>query len=95
MIKNICIPFGAPLPHNCNFCKKYHKKLRDEPGIRLPKRDEWNLGRRIHNYICRREEDTWLQNAVNEGNIQATEIYLSQRNRGNKNLIDLLPFSTF
>lgn len=83
------------LPHDCDFCKKLHGRLIDMNSAIFPKRDEWNAGRRLHNFICRKEEDSWLQDAVREGDLKAAEIYLSQRSRGNKNLVDLLPRSTF
>ena len=79
------------LPHDCDFCNKMHHRLTDKTGATFPKRNEWNAGRRLHNYICRKEEDEWLLNAIDQGNLKATELYLSRRERADKNLVDLLP----
>lgn len=86
---------GGILPHNCIFCNKLHGRLIDILGKNFPKRDEWNNGRRLHNFICRRDEDSWLKDAIKDGNQRAVETYLSQRIRGNKNLVDLLPSTSY
>lgn len=80
------------LPHDCMFCGKLHGRLVD--GKKLPKRDEWNALRRLHNFMCRKEEDKWLGDAVNEGNPRAAELYLARPERGNKNLVDFLPLAS-
>lgn len=89
---NMIQPSGI-LPHDCAACKKFHGKLTD-PLVQL-KGDEWNASRRLHNYTCRREEDEMLREAIRKGEEQAPRHYLAQETRGNKNLIDLLPSSSF
>ena len=83
------------LPHDCFVCKKLHGRLIDKKDKRFPSSKEWNPSRRLHNFIFRREEDKWLSDAVIDQNIKAAETYLAQRNRANKNLVDILPSSIF
>lgn len=55
------------------------------------KKDQWNSGRRLHNFKCRREEDELIREMVLAGNMRGIELFLRQDGRGNKNLIDLIP----
>ncbi len=83
------------LPHDCFVCKKLHGRLIDKTDKKFPSCNEWNPFRRLHNFNFRREEDKWLSDAVVDNNIKAAETYLAQRNRANKNLVDILPSSIF
>lgn len=84
----------ATLPHDCFMCRTLHGRIKPNCS-EFPSSSEWNLARRLHNFNFRREEDSWLSDAVIDNNIKGAETYLSQRNRANKNLVDLLPSSIF
>ena len=84
-------PTGS-IPHTYEFCIALGDSLtkqKDEPGF--PRQDQWNAGRRIHNFICRREEDEIIREGALTGDSKAVELFLKQTKRGNKNLIDLIP----
>jgi len=83
------LPPDGTLPHNCRFCNQLHGRLVNDE--QFPRSDEWNSLRRLHNFICRRDEDKWLADAVSDENGRAIELYLGQQVRGNKNLVDLVP----
>jgi hypothetical protein len=80
------------LPHSCQFCDDLGDSLtkeQDEPGF--PMADQWNKGRRFHNFICRQEEDATIRDSVIEGEMRAVELFLRRETRADKNLLDILP----
>jgi hypothetical protein len=90
-IKTVLDPSGQ-LPHKCEFCVNLADSLvkqKDDPGF--PRQDQWNEGRRIHNFTCRREEDEIMREKISAGDTKAIELFLKENGRGNKNLIDLIP----
>jgi hypothetical protein len=90
-VRSVLGPTGK-LTHDCKFCKDLGDGLtkeKDEPGF--PKQDQWNAGRRLHNFTCRREEDAKIREEAMSGNAKVVELFLKEEGRGNKNLIDLIP----
>ena len=80
------------LPHHCRFCDSIGESLTKEIDDPLfPTADQWNTGRRIHNFICRQEEDEAIRDSVQIGERRAVELFLSRGTRANKNLLDILP----